>query len=73
MRTHLVTKFCCAGCGNLLSADYKTASSSPYSAGEPTGADMVQVVVSIAPCPRCFEPVNKMKVAVRAFLEAAGK
>ena len=69
MRTHLVTKFICAVCGEPLILSYKDRKKSKWVEGEPTGAAMVESLVGVYPCKKCLSPANKAKDAIKTLLE----
>lgn len=72
MRTHLVTKFICSECGELLTLSYAKPKYAKYAEGEPTGAAMVENVITIHPCRKCTESVNKLKTAIKTLMESGG-
>jgi hypothetical protein len=70
MRTHLVTKFICADCGTNLHLSYdRPKGNSRCVQGEPTGAAMVESLISIHPCQNCMAPLEKIKSAVKTLSE----
>ena len=72
-RQFLVTKFACSKCGNVLSLSYKEANPlSTYVAGEPTGIDMVQDIISIDPCETCTKPSRDAADAIKTLLRVSG-
>ena len=73
MRTHLITKFTCTGCGNLLNLSYHgpDKSSPPCSDDEPTGAAMVEQRVWVEPCRTCLKPQKDVVQAAKAFVAMA--
>ena len=72
-RSHLVTVFACATCGNALTLSYdeegKTRRAS--SEGEPTGAAMVRNVIAVEPCQACLRPGRDLQDAVATLLQVA--
>lgn len=70
-REFLLTKFVCASCGEALELTYDKPPASAqglYSEGQPTGAAMVQQLVSVLPCECATRPLEEMrKVADTLF------
>ena len=73
MRKTLVMKFCCSACGTLLNLTYDKPRSMPYADGEqPTGALMVENVVSIEPCLTCTKPARDVAEALTTLMRIGG-
>ena len=71
MREFLITKIVCSVCGNNLELNYVApVGSGKYAEGEPTGAAMVQQLVSVEPCKKCSAPLEEMRKAVRVLVNA---
>ncbi len=69
MREFLVTKFACVRCGANLQISYdRPRGSGSHAKGEPTGAEMVQMVVSVEPCQCVTRPLDEMRKAAKALL-----
>lgn len=73
MRDFLVTKLCCYECGRPLELTYDEPKrkASDYCDGEPTGAHMVQVKVSVMPCQCLRSDIDGVRRAVKALAELA--
>lgn len=70
-REFLVTKMICANCGGNLSLTYKLPTAvSRHAQGEPTGAAMVEMLVSVQPCRTCMAPMETLRAAARTLLSA---
>lgn len=67
MRTHIVTKLVCAGCGETLELTGKPILGK-YSEGEPTGADQLSNDIGVNPCYTCTDPARKAAEAMKTFL-----
>jgi len=73
MRKFLITKFVCSKCGGNLQLTYDTPrGAGRYAEGEPTGADMVQQLVSIEPCECTTRPLDEMRRAASVLLGMSG-
>lgn len=69
-RQFLVTKMVCARCGTNLHVTYNIPQhAGGYAAGEPTGADMVEQLVSVEPCSECERPLREVKRALSVLKE----
>lgn len=72
MREFLITKLVCSMCGSNLQLTHDTPKvAGRYAAGEPTGADMVQHIVAVAPCEKCMKPLEELRAAARLFVHEA--
>ena len=72
-RIFLVQKFVCAKCGTLLNIHSQSGEAEPYATKEPTGADKVSSVVGVWPCQKCYAPVERVRAAIAAIIDVAGK
>jgi len=71
MREFLITKFVCSKCGSNLKLTYELPKgSSQHTDGEPTGAAMVEQRIAIEPCQCVQRPLNDVRHAVKALLDA---
>ncbi len=68
MRNHLVIKFKCVECGEMLKLSYDIPKGSNYIEGEPTGAAMVGQVIGVHPCEGCLAPARKLQEAVKTLI-----
>lgn len=69
MREFLVTKFVCSKCGSNLQLDYNAPKpAGKYAEGEPTGALMVQILVTIEPCACISNQLDEARKAVKTLL-----
>jgi hypothetical protein len=71
MREFLITKFVCSKCGNNLQLTYDAAKcAGKYAEGQPTGAAMVQQVVTIEPCECATRTLEEIRRAAKVLLGA---
>lgn len=68
MREFLITKFVCSKCGSNLQLSYQKPAVSQYADGEPTGAAMVEQLVTIEPCRCTTQPLEEMRRAAKVLL-----
>ena len=71
-RQFLITKFVCHACGANLNLSYDKKRGQ-YAEGEPTGADMVESVISIEPCATCLRPLRELSLAIKALHKREGE
>lgn len=64
-RHFLVTKLACSVCGNTLALSHKKPGYVKCEPGEPTGADKLEMAVSVHPCETCLQPVKDIKRALK--------
>lgn len=69
MREFLVTKFVCAACGSNLELATEMPKTSRYSEGQPSGAFMLEQLVSVKPCQKCMKPLDGMRQAMKTLME----
>ena len=67
MREFLVTKFVCAKCGANLKLADMPKNAGQYAEGEPTGAAMVQLLVSIEPCECVTQQLDSIRRAAKVL------
>lgn len=66
MKEFLVSKFYCSKCGEILTIERTTAETrSPYIAGEPTGADMVEIGIKVRPCFKCMQMLIELTKEIK--------
>jgi hypothetical protein len=75
-RQFLVTKFACASCGASLKLSYEpdVKPKRDHAPGQPSGAEMLESVISLEPCRCVVDRLERMQSAARVLLgESEGR